>query len=148
MIIAFPKSTQGCGGWLAGELDALTTLAAPHIAAGGASGWAVRATDAGDPQFFLLGPEPEQDCILAVSRVKGVYVLEDGGGRLVSEHRSLAELGDSARKALRTRKLSFIARIAVGWYAVRQELDEKLDALAGEATELLTHLVPQLATLA
>ena len=43
--------------------------AADAIAAGEASGWEVGVTENGDPQVYLIGPPPDHDCILCISRV-------------------------------------------------------------------------------
>ena len=44
-------------------------------------GWDVGVTEIGDPQFYLLGPPPHEECILCISRLGRVYVLEDGAGQ-------------------------------------------------------------------
>jgi hypothetical protein len=41
-----------------------------------------------------------------------------------------------------------VARVAVVWCAVRETIEEKLDAVVVEGEELLAHCVPQLAALA
>ena len=40
------------------------------------------------------------------------------------------------------------ARIAVAWCALREAVEEKTEAMMAEPMEILTHLAPQLATLA
>jgi hypothetical protein len=56
------------------------------------------ATERGGPQFYLLGPAPEHDCALCVSRLAQGYVLEDGIGRLIGEALALDRFaGEAAR---------------------------------------------------
>ena len=61
--------------------------------------WDTGLTETGDAQLYLLGPE--QACELCVSRIGGRYILEDGAGRLLFEHRSLPLVAMHARSALR-----------------------------------------------
>ena len=69
-------------------------MCSASVSSGAASGWAFGETERGDPQLYLLGPEPECDCILCVSRLDDRYILEDGKGRLVAEHDDLTSLGE------------------------------------------------------
>ena len=48
---------------------------AVHIPGGQASGWELGETERGDPQLYLLGPAPEHDCILSISRLGRLYIL-------------------------------------------------------------------------
>ncbi len=57
-------------------------------------------TEKGDAQFYLLGPLPDQACELCVSRIGGRYILEDGSGRLLFEHRNLDLVALHARAAV------------------------------------------------
>jgi hypothetical protein len=99
-------------------------------------------------QFYLLGPAPDHDCILCVSRLGSLYVLEDGGGQVLFEHDSLLALAETAQAALRTRKMRFVARVALIWCSLREACQEKFEAMLGESEELLVHWAPQLAGLA
>jgi hypothetical protein len=101
----------------------------------------------GDPQFYLLGP-PHDECILCISRLGRLYVLEDGHGQLLFEHNSLLALAEQARVVLQKKKTQIVARVALVWCAVRETIEEKLDAVVVEGEELLAHCVPQLAALA
>ncbi len=100
-----------------------------------------------DPQFYLLGA-PDDECILCISRLGHVYVLEDGAGTLLFEHNSLLALAEQARGVLQKKKAQIVARAALVWCAVRETVEEKLDAMVLEGEELLVHCVPQLAALA
>jgi hypothetical protein len=134
-------------GWRSAELQQLIALSAKVVAAGEASGWEMGSTERGDPQAFLLGPSPDYDCILSVSRLGDTYVIEDGAGRVLYEQRNPAEFIEQAAAALRRRKKAFIASVAVAWCSLRQAFEERTEALA-EEMELLSHFAPQLAALA
>ena len=62
--------------------------------------WETGITEKGDAQFYLLGPLPDQACELCVSRIGGRYILEDGSGRLLFEHRNLDIVALHARAAV------------------------------------------------
>jgi hypothetical protein len=94
-IVGFRSgSDQPSGGWRRAELRRLLAVCSASVSSGAASGWAFGETERGDPQLYLLGPEPECDCILCISRLDDLYILEDGKGRLVSEHNDLPSLGE------------------------------------------------------
>jgi hypothetical protein len=57
-------------------------------------------------------------------------------------------LAEQATAALRRRKGAIVARIAVAWYALREAVEEKTEAMMAEPMEILTHMAPQLAALA
>ena len=79
-IVEFPqRSFPASGAWSADELQQLIAL----FRAEGETSFATGTTEHGDPQFYLLGPAPEHDCVLCVSRLAQTYVLEDGEGRLI-----------------------------------------------------------------
>ena len=147
-VIAFqPKVLQLDGPWRTGELNTIVERLAPKSSRGGARRWDVGITDIGDPQFYLLGP-PHDECILCISRLGRLYVLEDGHGQLLFEHNSLLALAEQARVVLQKKKTQIVARVALVWCAVRETIEEKLDAVVVEGEELLAHCVPQLAALA
>jgi hypothetical protein len=123
-------------------------VSAGAMKAGEASGWDVGMTEQGDPQIYLLGPPPDYDCILCISRLGGRYVIEDGSGRVLFEHDNPMLLAEQATAALRRRKAAIVARIAVAWCALREAVEEKTEVLMAEPMELLTHFGPQLAALA
>ena len=146
-ILAFRRhpDTQS---WQLAEMQTLTGACAAFVSSGQASGWETGQTEAGDPQLYLLGVPPDQDCVLCVSRLGRLYVLEDGEGRVLFEHDSVTLLAEQMRAALRRRKNAIVARVAAAWYAARETFDEKLEQLLAEPVELLTHVAPQLAALA
>ena len=147
-VIAFqPKVLQLDGPWRSGEFNTIVERLAPESSRGGARRWDVGITDIGDPQFYLLGP-PHDECILCISRLGRLYVLEDGHGQLLFEHNSLLALAEHARVVLQKKKTQIVARVALVWCAVRETIEEKLDAVVVEGEELLAHCVPQLAALA
>jgi hypothetical protein len=148
-VLKFPRAAAPPpNGWQPTELQQVMAASAGSIAAGDASGWEIGATDQGDPQVYLLGPPPDYDCILCISRLGDRYVIEDGGGRVLFEHDDPMLLAEQATAALRRRKAAIVARIAVAWCALREAVEEKAEALTGEPMELLTHVGPQLAALA
>lgn len=106
--------------------------------------WDTGLTEMGDAQLYLLGPRPEQACELCVSRVGGRYILEDGAGRLLFEHRSLPLVAMHARSALRITRWSLVGRIVVVWCTIRDVIHDRIEPLLGESEELLVHLTPQL----
>jgi hypothetical protein len=147
-VIAFqPKVLQLDGPWRTGELNTIVERLAPESSRGGAWRWDVGITDIGDPQFYLLG-QSHDECILCISRLGRLYVLEDGHGQLLFEHNSLLALAEQARVVLQKKKTQIVARVALVWCAVRETIEEKLDAMVVEGEELLAHCVPQLAALA
>jgi hypothetical protein len=75
-------------------------------------------------------------------------VLEDGEGRVLYEHNSLVALADQAGRSLRSSKSALVARIMVGWVAVRHFVQEKVEPIIGEAEETFAHFAPQLAAFA
>jgi hypothetical protein len=147
-VIAFaPKSLQQDGVWQTSELDTMRSTFAPAFASGEASGWGAGATEVGDPQFYLLGPSPEE-CVLCVSRLGRLYVLEDGAGHVLYEHARLDLLVQRAKSFLSRKKASLIARAALLWAAAREVFEEKLEPILAEGEELLIHVAPQLAAIA
>ena len=148
-VIAFPHTESRAGsGWSAGELADILQAVAPKCSGPDAGRWDVGVTEIGDPQFYLIGPPPHEECILSISRLGRVYVLEDGAGKVLFEHNSLVVLTEQARAMLQKRKSQIVARLAVLWCTLREAFEEKIEPIMGESEELLTHVVPQLAALA
>src|SRR5262245_32921899 len=146
-VVKFPPvAMQATDCWRAAELQQFLTVSSGAIAAGEASGWDVGVTERGDPQVFLVGPPPNYDCILSISRLGRLYVIEDGAGRVLFEHDNPMLLTEQATAALRHRKTAIIARVAVAWCALREAFEEKAEAIT-EPIELLSHIAPQLAAL-
>jgi hypothetical protein len=140
-IVAFPHRARA---WSAGELQQLLALFQAEAGTGAVSGWAVGATEQGDPQFYLLGPGHE--CVLCVSRLAQMYVLEDGEGRLIGEAPALASFAEFAHAAVR-RGRSLVARVTLAWLTVRLAIEEKLEPIFEESEELLARFAPQIAAL-
>jgi hypothetical protein len=143
-----PVAMQASEGWQSAELQQFLAVSSGAIAAGEASGWDVGVTERGDPQVFLVGPPPDYDCILSISRLGRLYVIEDGAGRVLFEHDNPMLLAEQAAAALRRRKSAIIARVAVAWCVLREAFEEKTEEIMAEPIELLTHIAPQLAALA
>ena len=122
------------------------SLAAP-LTRGEAGGWDVGVTEVGDPQFYLLGRPPHDECLLCISRLGRIYVLEDGHGQVLFEHNSLLVLAEQAKTTLRKKKAQIVARVGLAWCAIRGAFEEKLEAMVVEGEEVLTHCVPQIAVL-
>jgi hypothetical protein len=145
-VVDFPVLGPGRG-WCSAELDQVRLCAAEAEAGAGAS-WETGFTEAGDPQAYLIGPAPDHDCILTVSRLGRLYVMEDGNGLVLGEGTRLDRLAEQARRLLRRKRAGLVARVAVAWYAVREAFEEKIEPMLGEPVELLTHVAPQLAAFA
>lgn len=146
-VVPFPAQTPVAGIWSPAELNHVAANLALSIENGDAEGWEVGATEAGDPQLYLLGPAPDHDCILCVSRLGSLYVLEDGAGRLVSEHNSLLALADAVKRAVHSRQARLVTRLALFCCALRETFQERYETVIGEGEELLVHLAPQLAAI-
>ena len=101
-ILEFPRiEDRAPGGWRSSELQRLLAACNVHIPDGAASGWDVGETESGDPQLYVIGPAPEHECILSISRLGRLYVLEDGHGRVVFEHDAMTILAEQVRGSLR-----------------------------------------------
>ena len=138
-VIEFPRPTRE---WRADELQQLVSLAdAARFS------WGTGATERGEPQFYVIGPAPDHDCVLCVSRLAQGYVLEDGAGRLVGEAPSLDRFAvDAARAALGGGR-AFVSRILIAWIALRSTIEEKFEPMFQESEELLVRFAPQLAAM-
>jgi hypothetical protein len=144
-IVEFPRRDP-CGSpdWRPDELRQLTELFGADAAQAGIT-WEVGATEVGDPQFYLLGPAPNYDCLLCVSRLAHGYVLEDGAGRLLGEAPALHQFAEQvARAAVRSGR-SFVARMTLLLCTVRLAIEEKLEPIFEESQELLVRFAPQVA---
>ena len=148
-VIAFaPRPLQQDGAWQASELNRMHGTFAAELASGEASGWHAASTEVGDPQFYLLGPPPDEDCILSISRIGRVYILEDGAGHIVCEHVNLERLIEHAKVFLRETRASLVTRFVMLWAAVRHTFEEKIEPVIAEGEEFLIHVAPQLAAIA
>ena len=138
-VIAFERKRLQ-GAWSDTELSTLADTI--NIGRRGTE-WETGVTENGDAQLYMLGPE--QACELCVSRVGGRYILEDGAGRYLFEHRSLPLVAAHARTVLRGTRWWFVARIVMVWCTIRHMIHDKIEPLMTEGEELLVHFAPQLA---
>jgi hypothetical protein len=143
-VLEFPQPERPSNEWQSPELAAILEAYEPQEAFGDRGGWAVGKTELGDPQLYLLGPAPDHECLLCVSRLGRLYVLDDGDGRLLFEHGSLVLLAEQIRLALRAPTAGVVARVTAAWFAVRKAFEEKVEPLLGEEAEFLSHVAPQL----
>ncbi len=137
-IIAFRKPQLGA--WSETEL---CTLGETLNMGRRVEGWDTGLTENGDAQFYLLGGDGA--CTLCVSRIGRLYVLDDGQGKLLFEHRSLPLVAMHARSALRATRWPLVARIVMVWCTIRHMINDKVEPLLLEGEELLVHVAPQLA---
>ena len=144
-VVAFERKQDG-GEWSEKELSTLVAALGAAIGSGTGREWETGMTEQGDAQFYLLGPLPEQACEVCVSRIGGRYILEDGSGRLLFEHRNLELVALHAKAAVPTSWL--MVRAIMLWCAIRNTIHEKVDPLLVEGEELLVQFVPQLAAFA
>ena len=143
-VVAFERK-QGVGVWSEVELHTIVAALNAALASDNGRGWETGMTEKGDAQFYLLGPLPDQACELCVSRFRGRYLLEDGSGRLLFEHQSLALVALHARAAVRSTWWSLVARTMLLWCTVRSMIHDKFEPLLVESEEMLVHVAPQLA---
>ena len=143
-VVAFERKQNG-GEWSEKELS--TLVAALCAAPGTGREWETGMTERGDAQFYLLGPLPDQACELCVSRIGGRYILEDGSGRLLFEHRNLEFVALHAKAAVPSTSWLMVRAITL-WCAIRNTLHEKVEPLLVEGEELFVQFVPQLAAFA
>jgi hypothetical protein len=147
-VVKFPRTPEAPSrGWQTSELTKLTNACAA-VPGNDLSGWEIGETDYGDPQLYLLGPAPDHDCVLSISRLGGLYVLEDGRGRVLFEDDNIMALAEQTCSLLRKRKTEVVAQLAICWCAVREFFEEKIEPVLAEPMEALSHFAPQLASLA
>jgi len=148
-VVPFPRTPAPLTrGWQTNELTRLTDSCSAAIRGGEISGWEIGATERGDPQLYLIGPAPQHDCILSVSRLGRLYVLEDGRGQVLFENDDLMVLADQTCTALRKRKAEIAARLTVCWCTVREFFEEKVEPVLAEPIEIIAHFAPQFSALA
>ena len=145
-VVAFERKPV-TGVWSESELN--TIVAALNTALAPATGreWETGTTENGDAQFYLLGPLPDQACELCLSRIGRRYILEDGAGRLLFEHRNLDLVALHARAAVPSTSWLMV-RVITLWCAARSAFDEKIEPVLAETEDLLVQLAPQLASFA
>ena len=142
-VIAFPRRLPAASGWRDDELQYLTAL----TPAGSGLSWEAGATERGDPQFYLLGPAPDHDCLLCVSRLAQGYVLQDGAGRLIGEAPSLDRFAVEAARAAMSGGRSFVARVTLLLCSIRLAIEERIEPIIEESEEALARFAPQIAAL-
>ena len=145
-VVAFERK-QDSGEWSEKELSILVAALGATTASRTGREWETGMTEKGDAQFYLLGPPPQQACELCVSRIGGRYILEDGSGRLLFEHRNLDLVARHA-KAVVPSTSWLMVRAIILWCAIRNTIHEKVDPLLVEGDELFVQLVPQFAAFA
>ena len=134
--------------WRQEELQQLVQLYSAHGSRGGKASWSTGQTETADPQFYIVGEAPELDCLMCVTRIGRLYVLEDGGGSVVAEDVRLERITKAAAKMLARRgRLSFVARSLIGLCAFRAVLDQKIELMLAESMEHVSRFAPQLAAL-
>jgi hypothetical protein len=143
-VVEFERR-QDAGVWTETELNTIVAGLRAAIATGRT--WQIGGTENGDVQFYLLGPRPEEACELCISRIGGQYVLEDGSGRLLFEHRRLDIVVLHARAAVSSTRWLMV-RAIMAWCALRNTVQEKFEPMLAEGEELLLQMAPQLAALA
>ena len=144
-VVAFER-TQETGIWSERELNTICAALQAALAPSTGREWETGTTEKGDAQFYLLGPLPDQACELCVSRIGGRYILEDGVGRLLFEHRNLDLVALHARAAVPSTSWLMVKAITL-WCAIRNAVYEKVELIA-EGEELLVQIAPQLAAFA
>ena len=125
-VVAFERKPV-TGVWSESELN--TIVAALNAALAPATGreWETGTTENGDAQFYLLGSLPDQACELCLSRIGRRYILEDGSGRLLFEHRNLDLVVLHARAAVPSTSWLMVRMITL-WCAVRSVVSRKARA--------------------
>jgi len=133
--------------WRQDELQQLLSLHSAFQERNTGASWSVGRTELGDPQFYLIGNSPELDCVMSVTRIGRLYVLEDGEGAVVAEDTRFTQVTQVASKMLarKQRRLSFVARSLLGLCAFRAVLDQKAELMMAESMEHVTRFAPQLA---
>ena len=148
-VIIFPvRSFLDPRSWSSQELETLVALHEEGMAHGEAFAWDVGATELNDPQFYILGRAPNLECLLTISRVGSIYVLENGRGQVLQESPSLDSIAESASRAISGRRAGLVSRFIVGFGGARAAIEERWEPMLAESEELLLRVAPQLAMLA
>ena len=124
-VVAFERR-QGTGVWTETELNTIVAALRAAIAPATGREWETGTTENGDVQFYLLGPLPEQACELCVSRIGGRYILENGSGRLLFEHRNLDLVALHARAAVPSTPWLKVRAVMLS-FAIRNTIQEKFE---------------------
>jgi hypothetical protein len=146
-IVQFPRiapAGRPSGPWHSDELSQLVALYGAQSRRQ-VSGWDVGETERGEPQFYVLGPGPDYDCVMCVSRLANGYVLEDGTGRIMGEAPALHHLAEQAARSVAGVGRSLVARLTLLICAIRLTIEEKVEPIFEESQDLLVRVAPQLA---
>ena len=101
-VVPFPRRDGEVARlWQRFEMQRVADACAESLSRGDVSGWEASVTEAGDPQLYLLGPPPERECLVCLTRLGRLYVLEDGQGRILFEHDAIGVLAEQVRSTLR-----------------------------------------------
>ena len=134
--------------WCQHELQEMVALYSAHASRGKLTSWDTGKTELGDPQFYIVGAKPEFDCVLCLTRVGRLYVLEDGAGSVVTESVHLKDVTEVASVMLAPRKRpSLVVRSLFVLCAFRAVLDQKVELMLAESMEHVSRFAPQLAAL-
>jgi hypothetical protein len=133
--------------WQRAEMNTLLAACGESLDKGAVSSWEIGETECGDPQLYLLGPAPDHECILCVSRLGRLYVLEDGDGRILCEHDAIGQLTEQVSGALRRKKGALVARALAAWLAIKETFEERIEPAMAEPVEVFSHIAPQLVAL-
>jgi hypothetical protein len=145
-VLAFER-TLNPGEWSERELSTILAALSAATAPGTGREWETGVTEKGDVQFYLLSALPDQACELCLSRIGRNYILEDGTGRLLFEHRNLDLVALHAKAAVPSTSWLMVRTITL-WCAVRSAFHEKAEPWLVEGEELFVQFVPQLAAFA
>ena len=137
-VVAFERE-QETGVWSERELDTIVAAFQAALAPSSGREWETGTTERGDAQFYLLGPLPDQACELCISRIGARYILEDGSGLLLFEHRNLDIVALHARAAVPSTSWLMVKAITL-WCAIRNAVHDKLEPMIAESEELLVQL--------
>jgi hypothetical protein len=143
-VVPFPRRDGEVANlWQRFEMQRVADACAESMSRGEVTGWEAGVTEAGDPQLYLLGPPPERECLVCLTRLGRIYVMEDGQGRVLFEHDAIGVLAEQMRGALRRKKAAIVARIAMAWIAVRETFEEKIEPALAEPIEMVSLVAPQ-----
>src|SRR6478736_10124437 len=145
-VVAFERKPI-TGGWSESELNTIVAALSAALAPATGRQWETGTTENGDVQFYLLGSLPDQACELCLSRIGRQYILEDGAGRVLFEHRNLDLVVLHARAAVPSTSWLMV-RMIILWCAIRSVLHERIEPMLAESEELLVQWALQLAAFA
>ena len=147
-VIAFQPNRSGLRTWSHAELQRLIAFYSAHGAGGDFGSWEVAATEAQDPQFYLMSSSAELGCVLCISRVGRLYVAEDSQGRLIAENQDLRPVLDAASRKLERRwAAGFLVRSLFALCAFRIMIEQKLEPFLAESSENWARFAPHVAAL-